>query len=326
MQDIKTNRGKSSIKGTLGGSAPALPVVDIYNNLITVSNFLAAIQGASLPSAVVSANPALATEYADWQVSVWESFWGSLLNEGIMAQAQEIKNLINLGITDQAAYQGTITNPNDDLPTVIDLIDDVLSEISAGNTYLTQLQQVASQIKGVDQQKIDQLNTIVNTLNSQFNDLEDQLTETALDNSVEVFVTTIEVAVAVATEEDPISPLVKGIAKLGSDIVKELMLSAEINATLLQLETAWEALDEETLQLAQVNLILNQLNTVLTETSQTLTSLNDLVNEWQTIADVIDNDSPTDWQNEGLPQLKEWSTRMCKVQFYGLVNQEVSAS
>lgn len=50
--------------------------------------------------------------------------------------------------------------------------------------------------------------------------------------------------------------IAKGIAQAGFDVVTDLMISSEMSTTLAQLETAWNELDEVTLQLAKINLVL----------------------------------------------------------------------
>ncbi|MCY4045336.1 MAG: hypothetical protein OXE99_09670, partial [Cellvibrionales bacterium] len=158
----------------------------------------------------------------------------------------------------------------------------------------------------------------------QFDSLEDKLDEKALDNSKQAVTTIINVGVAVAEENDPISPLLNGIAQVGFEVIGELTISADINATLVQLESAWEQLDEATLQLAQVTLVINQMTAITNATHKTIEALNAIVNDWQTIADCI-NDTTT-WSSTGANQLKEWAARMAHVQFYGQVSQTVTPS
>jgi uncharacterized FlaG/YvyC family protein len=314
---------KPNAKPATAADTNPLPVLDICNNLITVTSYIGAIESATVPAPVVSANPTLATQYSDWQETIWEQFFDGLLNAGIMAEAEEINKLIGLGITDQTAFQEVVNAETGNIPTVINLCDDMTNQIAVGVNYLTQMQAIANQIQNADKTAIAQLNQIISTLNSQFDSLEDQLTEKAIDNGKEVVVTIVEVGVAVATEEDPISPLVKGVAQVGFDVINELVLSSEINDTLSELETEWSALDQATLQLAQITLTINQLNAITSETSAAITALNNIVNDWQIICDLINNDSPIQWTQTGLSQLAEWAARMNRVQFYGQVSQSV---
>jgi hypothetical protein len=304
--------------------ANPLPVLDICNNLITITSYLSAINSAVLPNFVVSDNPTLATEYADWQNTIWDQYFIGLLNSNILAEAQEMNNMINDGITEQSVFQSIINQSQGPVPEVIDSCDDMMNQISAGKSYLTQLQAIATSIQDADTEKIAQLNSIIEQLNNQFNDLEDKLTDKALDSGKEIVITTIEVGVAVGTEEDPIAPLIKGIAQVGFDIISELELSSEINATLAQLESSWTNLDKVTLQLAQVNLLLNQLTAVVTQTSIAIASLNNIVIDWQTICDTITTDTPAQWSKRGISKITEWSARMSRIQFHGVVSQTVN--
>lgn len=301
-----------------------LPVLDIVNNIISITNYLSAVQSAQLPDAIVN-DPSydiIVTDYSDWQYVLWEQFFEGLVNGDIMAQAQEINNLLTDGITEQNIFIGVITPPPASTPSVILNCDAVSNQINAGLTFVQQLQGIADQIKNADQAKIDQLNAIISVLNAQFNKMEQELTDEALDNSKEAVVTVIKIGVAVATEEDPIEPLVEGIAQIGIDIIKELVLSSEINETLSQLEDAWNKLDEDTILLAQMNLIISRLNTIMDDTSETLNALNNIVNDWQIIANVI-NDSPASWASTGIQQVTEWANRMSRVSFYTGINQVV---
>jgi len=302
-----------------------LPVLDILNNIITITNYLSAVQSASLPS-VITSDPTyatLATEYTDWQYLLWEQYFEGLVNGNILAQAQEINNLITDKITDQNVFMAVTTPKPATTPSVLLSCDEVASRISDGLPYVSQLQTIADSIKNADQQKIDELNKIIDQLNKEFDDMEQQLTDDAIDNSKTVVVTVINVGVAVATEEDPISPLVEGVAQVGTDIIKELLLSSQINAVLSQLEDAWNQLDQVTIQLAQINLIINRLNQIVSETSETVTALNNIVNDWQTICDTI-NEPSGDWATTGLPQVTEWADRMSRVSFYTNITQTVN--
>ncbi|MEO8671800.1 MAG: hypothetical protein ABI411_10835 [Tahibacter sp.] len=307
-------------------SAP-LPVIDIGNNLITCCTYLSAVESATLPS-VVTDDPqyaALATAYADWQATVWEQFYLSLLNAGVLAQAEVMNNLVSDGINQQLVYADVINPSGGPTPTVIALCDDMGNQVMAGEVYVSQLSTIVQGIQGADEAKLTALNQLVNTLNSQFNALENQLTEKALDNSKQAFVTVIKVVVETVTEEDPIEPLLEGIAQVGTDIIEELVLTQEIQQTLLQLESAWAELDEVTLQVAQLNLVLNRLNAVVSDSSATMAALGALVDDWQTISDVITG-SAASWQSGGYEQVAEWASRMVRISFPTPVTQTVPAS
>ncbi|UXI70200.1 hypothetical protein [Tahibacter amnicola] len=304
-----------------------LPVIDIGNNLIVCCGYLAAVESASLPS-LITGDPqysGLATAYADWQTSAWEQFFVGLLNAGVMAQAEEVSNLVSAGVTEQSAFQSLFTPAGSSVPTVISLCDDMASQVLAGETYVQQLTSIVQNIQGADEAKLAQLNGLVNQLNAQFDALEEQLTEKALDNSKEAVVTVIKVGIAVATEEDPVEPIIDGIAQIAEDIVEELVLTREIQQTLLALEAAWTELDEVTLQVAQLNLILQRLNLVVSDSSDTLNALNGLVNDWQVIVDTV-NGSPSHWNDAGLPRLTEWASRLLRISFPSPVTQIIQSS
>ena len=303
-------------------SAAPLPVLDICNNLITVTAYLSAIQSARLPDAVIASNPGLATDYVNWQTNIWQQFFVSLMNIGILTEAEEVNAFVNDSITDQQVYQDVFSETSNPVPTVISLCDDMLDQITLGNNYVAQLESIADAIKDADKEKIAQLDKIIATLNAQFNALEQKLTDTAIDNSRQAVVTVINVSVAVAGEQNPIAPLAKGIAQVGFDVVTELMVSSEMTATLAQLETAWNDLDIVTLQLTKIKLVLKQLHAVISDASETVTALNNIVNDWQTICNAT-GATAADWTATCYPQLAEWAARMVRVQFYGSVTQTV---
>jgi hypothetical protein len=74
------------------------------------------------------------------------------------------------------------------------------------------------------------------------------------------------------------------VIKLGQDAINELVLTAEINQTLGQLESAWAALDTATTNLTQITLTCNQLKAVTDDASDTLAALQNLSNDWSTVA------------------------------------------
>lgn len=306
--------------------ATLLPVLDILNNVITINAYLSAVRSAKLPDSITS-NPSfnnLVTDYTKWQYNLWEQYYISLVDLNIVAQAQEIKNLLGDGITTQSVIID-ILNISEDTPSVISLSDDVATQINDGTPYITQLEAIANQIKHADKEKIASLTKLVDTLSSQFDQMEDKLTDKAIDEGKDLIVSVINVAVAVGTEQDPIDPLVKGVSQVGTDIVKELILSSEINNTLIQLETAWKELDEETTKLAHIELLITRLNKVVGETTKTITALNAITTDWQTISDTV-NSFPSDWTNSGILQVTEWSNRMSRVSFAGAISQTVSSN
>ncbi len=302
-----------------------LPVLDILNNLITINSYLSAVQSAVLPSAITSnaSYQTLVTDFADWQFTIWEQYYVGLVDANIVAQANVIDTFAQDGISDQNVYVSVINPENEPAPTVVSLCDDVANQISGGISYLTQLQNIASSIQGADEQKIAALNAVVNSLNTQFDQQEQKLTDDAINNTKDLVVSVVNVAVAVGTDQDPIAPLVKGVVQLGTDAISELVLTADIQNTLNQLEVAWAELDEESIELAQINLTITKLNNVVTQESAALTALTNIANDWQTISDVI-NDEPAVWLNGGFKQITEWSDRMTRVRFGNAAVQNIS--
>jgi hypothetical protein len=322
MENNKTMGVKSPASGT---TPPPFPVLDICNNLITVSSYLNAVYNATLPPSVVSANQQLATNFQDWQAEVWDEYLVALLNEGILAEALEINDLIQDGITAQSVYQ-MVFNPNaGPVPTVISLCDELTNVITSGTDTLNSLVAVAQGMQGYDAGQMANLTSIVNSLNTQFDSMEDQLTEKALENMKEVVVTIVEVGVAVATEEDPISPLINGVAQVGENLVTELTLSSAINSTLSDLETAWNELDTVTIEYAIVTQVINKLNAVIGDATVTVNALNNIVNDWQTIVDAV-NGPASSWTPTTFPMLQEWAARMNQISWPAPVTQIITPS
>lgn len=303
----------------------ALPVVAIGNDLATCNTYLAAVQAATLPDVIVD-DPqyaTLATAYRNWQNTVWEQFYLGLLDAGVMAQAGEMNTLIGDGLQQQSLFQSVVVPVAGATPTVIGLCGDMADQVQAGETYVQQLTAIVEGIEGADEAQLAQVQQLVNTLNSQFESLEDELTEKALDNAKEAVITIIKIGVNVATDEDPIDPLIDGVVKIGTDITKEVVISAEINATLSALIAAWNELDEITLQVAQLNLILQRLDAVTADTSETLAALADLGTQWQRICDVIGGPAEL-WEHGGFELVKTWCERITRLSFPLPVTQIVS--
>lgn len=317
-----------SLSSPVSSTAPAtlLPVLDILNNVIVVTNYLNAAQSATLPAFITSDSQyaQLVDDFTAWQETLWEQYYEYLIDGGILAEVEQIETLIGTGVDFPPAVYASVFSPSGGVvPDVINSCDQVASTIAQGAGYVASLLTIANSIKNADQQKIAALNSLIATLNTQFNQMEQQLTDKAIDNSKEAVVTYVEVGVAVASEKDPIMPLVKGVAQVGTEVVQELVLTSEIQTTLNELEAAWNELDEATINLAQVNLVINQLNEVVSDTSVAVTALNAIENDWQTIVAVTDDSSST-WESTGLPQLTEWAKRMSNVNFVFAPVQQVS--
>lgn len=316
---------ETSLAGLPAKIDTALPVVAIGNDLATCNTYLAAVQAAALPDVIVD-DPqyaTLATSYRNWQNTVWEQFYLGLLDAGVMAQAGEMNMLIADGLQQQALFQSVVVPVAGATPTVIGLCGDMANQVQMGEVYVQQLTAIVESIENADQAQLAQVQQLVNTLNSQFESLEDELTEKALDNVKETVITIIKIGVNVATDEDPIDPLIDGVVKIGTDITKEVVISAEINATLSALIEAWNELDEITLQVAQLNLILQRLDAVTADTSETLAALADLGMQWQRICDVIGGPAEL-WEHGGFDLVKTWCGRITRLSFPLPVTQIVS--
>ena len=324
MRSLKIE-GSESQPEVLEVQGKLLPVLDILNNVITISNFTSAVNDIRLPDVITSnpANDTLVSEFKKWQFTVWEEFSLALLNGNILAQAQEMKELYADGITDQSVFKKVINADGELTPTTITLCDDFASQILAGKAYVEKLEDIASQIQGADKAKVAALTKLVDKLSKQFDDMEQKLTEKAIDTGKDVVVSIVDVGVAVGTKKDPIAPLAKGVAQVGSDIVKQLILTSDINRTLVELEKEWKALDDATIALTTITIIVNQLKLVVDSTSKTITSLDSIENDWQEVSDVIYG-SPDNWKAHGLSAIAQWSERMCRVVFSGVSNQTVA--
>lgn len=322
MKNTSPGAQSSAKTAPLQSGSNTLPVISLCNNLITLSSYLSAINNAQLPASVTSSNPTLATLLEQWQDEVWNGYMIALQNEGILAEAEEMNDLIGEGITTQSVFQTVVNPTSGPVPIVISLCDNLTSLVSGGNALLNQIQTVITGIENYDQSQIANLNSIISTLNTQFDSMEDQLTEKALDDMKEVFVTIVNVGVDVATEEDPIEPLVDGVAQVASNTVTELVLSSEIQATLSDLESAWSQLDTITAEYAQLVTLQNQINTVITDGSDVLNALNNIVTDWQTIVDAV-NCAPADWTSTYFPMVQEWAARMVRINWPAPVVQIV---
>ena len=301
-----------------------LPVVSLLNEVMIIQGYLRAVTQTNLPP-VISQNPqyaGLVTEFSDWQQNLWSEFWEGLLSGNIMAQSEEINQLFGDQITDESVMHNVLYDGL--IPGVVGLCDDVANMITNGQPLLQQLEAIAQTIEGADIQAVAQLTAVTATLETQFDQQEDTLTQDAIDSGVEVVSTAVDLAIAVGSEGEDIEPFVKGVIKLGQDAIDELVLTSEINQTLGQLESAWTALDKASTDLAQITLTCNQLKAVTDDASATLTALQDLSNDWSTVAAVTDL-SADDWANGGSAALQEWAAQMVRISF-GYATQQVSAA
>jgi hypothetical protein len=295
----------------------ALPVIDLLNNVITTNDYLRASGVARLADAIVQ-NPiyaSLVSNFTEWQYQLWDDYYAGLINGTMIPQAQEIARLYQLGVATQSDVQSVLfPEEGDPTPSFVSQCDDIANLIASGNTLVESLDTIAQSIENADQQQVDALLQLANTLNSQFSQQEDQLTEKAISSGFDLVCTVIDVGVAVASDGAALQPLINGVTKIGQDVIGELALTGDIKQTLSQLESAWKALDEATAALAQITLTTNQLNAVVASRSATLQAINNLVTDWTTVANVVTG-SASDWAASGSDAVNEWASRMIKVSF-----------
>ncbi len=293
-----------------------LPVIDLLNNVITINNYLRAVQTAQLAPSILS-NPAYATlvqNFKQWQYQIWDEYFEGLIDDNLTSQPEQIAKLYTLGIADQEEVKSVLFPSAGAVPGVVSLCDDVSTLIGQGETFVTQLDEIAKSIQGADKDKVAAFQAQSDALQTEFSQQEDKLTEDSIKSAFDVISCAIDVAVAVGSEGDAIQPLVKGVTKIAEDAVTELELTATINQTLQSLESAWEALDEASAELALITQTVNQLNAVVTESSDALQALDAIVQDWTLVANTTTG-SLADWKSTGDQAMNEWSARMIKVAF-----------
>lgn len=304
-------------------SAP-LPVIALLNELLTVQGYLGNAAGTSLPACITQDGQysELATAFLSWQQSLWGSYWEGLVAGTVQAQGNEIANLFADGVTDQATmhqilYIGAV-------PGALQHADDIASFVATGQPLLNQLLAIADAIEDADRDAVAALTQLVGTLEAQFAQQEDKLTQGAIDAGFDLVAVSVDVAVAVGSEGDVIQPLKTGVLKLAKDATAAVELTDEINGTLGQLEAAWSALDQATTNLARITLVCNRIGAVVAAASTTLTALADFANDWSTVAQVTCMDA-TSWANDGSAALQEWAQQMVRLRF-GYATQAVTAA
>lgn len=291
---------------------------------MTVQSYLHSATGANLPP-IIEQNKqyaTLVTQYCDWQQDLWAQFWEGLLSDGIMAESNEVNLLFTDGVSSESAMKNVFYDGV--LAIVVAQCADVANFVTTGQTLLQQLEQIAGTIENADKEAVAALTSLVGQLQDQFNAQEDELTHDALSSATDMVAIAVDVALAIGTEGDAIEPLVKGVIKLGSDAVTELALTSEINQTLKSLESAWMALDKATTNLAQITLTCNQLKAVTDQASATLTALQALSNDWNSVA-TSTGQSKADWISGGSAALQQWAALMVKMKF-GTATQQISTS
>ncbi|MEO1039812.1 MAG: hypothetical protein AAFX09_09710 [Pseudomonadota bacterium] len=297
-------------------SAP-LPVIDILNNLITVNNYLMASQAAKLPQAVTKdpVNNKTVQKFIEWQERIWEEYYEGLVNAQIVAQTREIHHLYSIdAITQREVRSILYGDPGGPTPKAVSLCDDVTNLISEGAPLVDELTAITEGIRDADKQKVESLLGTVKTLNDQFDEDEQKITEGAFKTAEDIFATVVDVAIAVGSEGEAIEPLVKGVTQVGKDAVNQIILTQDAKHVLSKLIDAWAELDEATADLAQMTMVVNQLNEVVKDQSTALTALDAIVSDWQAVADLT-NEPRSEWDASGKAQIDEWSSRMSRVNF-----------
>lgn len=292
----------------------SLPVISLMNSIMTVQGYLSAVTGTVLPP-VIRQNEqyaSLVTQFTDWQEDLWSQFWEGLVAAGVVAESIEVSGLFGDGIIAQNVFQSVFYDNN--LPVVVAQCDVISNFITRAQPLLAQLEAIAEAIENADKQAVEQLKALVDQLQQQFEKQEDTLTSDALDSAVDIVATAVNVMIAVGSDGASVQPLVKGVIKLGTDVVNELVLTGEINQTLDQLESAWAALDAATTALAQITLTYKQIKAVLGDASETLTQLQNLSNDWNNVASTTQQDA-ANWQDQGCASLQQWAGLMLKLSF-----------
>ncbi|HKT96242.1 MAG TPA: hypothetical protein VJS30_06875 [Paraburkholderia sp.] len=307
----------------MANSIPSLPVVSLLNAFMTIQGYLRSATTAVLPP-VIATNPqyaTLVTQFSDWQEDLWGEFWEGLMSN-LTSDATQISSLFQDGVDDESVMHSVLYDNDDDIPDVVALCDSVADLVTQGQPLLEQLEAIAKSIQNADAKQVAQLTQLADQLQSQFDQQEDKLTQDAIDSGVELVAVAVDVALAVGSEGEDVEPLVKGVIKIGEGVVDELELTDAINATLLQLESAWTQLDQATANLAQVTMTCSQIRTVTNEASTTLNALQSLSSDWSVVANVTDV-GDNERANGGSTALNEWAQRVARLSF-GYATQSVT--
>jgi len=82
--------------------------------------------------------------------------------------------------------------------------------VTNGEPLLQRLEAIAQTIEGADLKAVAQLTALTATLETQFDQQEDTLTQSAIDSGLDVVSTAVDVVLAIGSEGEDIEPLVKG--------------------------------------------------------------------------------------------------------------------
>lgn len=292
-----------------------LPVIDLMNNIVTLNNFLTSLNKVQLPGQLTE-NPqykSLVSDFNDWRFLLWEEFFEGLVDGEIVPQAQEVETFFKDNLKDITLYHSVFYGSSKVTPKTLQSADQVSSLIVKGEGYAQQLDEIAKSIEGADEKKVADLLAKANTLEAQFSKQEADLTEKAISSGEDLVAAAVDVAVAVGTEGDEIQPLINGVTTLGKDVITELVMTSEIHTTLLQLEDIWEKLDQATIELFKMKLLVKQVDKIVEQESGVLMALSSISSQWTTIVDITSDDA--NWDPSGMHMLNEWSERMNNVAF-----------
>ncbi len=210
------------------------------------------------------------------------------LDEGILAAINAIKKTYNLGVRDVQ----TLLSDSDSLLTNIGEFTNCLNQLksieSALEEYLRQM------LQG-DQQVIAELTSKLNQIQDKINELSDNIDDGSYKIGSDIVITYINVGINVASEENPVVPVVEGVVKVGETVAQEVKMTKEILALNDELFDIWQSMSEQSQKVATLQLALRQFARVTS--FQDLTSpLTTITNIWSDFRDDIDNQN---WSKVG---------------------------
>jgi len=292
-----------------------LPVIDILKNVVTLNNFLTAIDKIELPDQITS-NPQYASfvsNFSNWRALLWVEFNGGLLDRCITPAATITTTYFKLKIEDQDTYREVFYGDHDNslIPLTVKSADGLSVLVSNGEKYIDNLNDIAKSIEGADAAKVLELSKEVDALETQFSQQEAKLTDKAISSAKDVTAAAIDVAIALGSEGDVIKPLVSGITTLGDDAVTELVATAEISATLSKLQTLWGELDDASIQLFRIQRVTKQLKAVVSKESEVFDALSNIVKDWSQVSNIVAHKSQ--WTEDNRESLQEWAARTANV-------------
>ncbi len=313
-------------------------VIPLYNALLTLEAYLASISSVSLPSQIAT-DPAyqeLVEQFTSWQGQIWNQFYSSLLNEQILAQAQEVNNFFLADKTApvpddllQKECQSAIFETGQPVSIVQRACVQFSNLVGEGTGFVTQLDNIVATFTAADAAKVKAALEQVNTLNQQFQSQEQDLNKDMLGADTTVLTTIAKVSVdlgliVVGDEDaDPLKPLKEGVIQIGKDVGKAIVIDTQVGATLTALESAIQQLDEDEYQLFQILIVRQQLGGITSQTEPALKALSRIEIEWGRVADTV-GASLHDWKKTGMTQIGNWASLMLLLGFQEPSTQTIS--